>query len=114
MNDMLAATTRSDPRRVDALMKQTEFPDYARYMVSTYQVRVAPDWAEAYRRWLGENEDHLRELLETVAKDEDEEVLVRKANEDPLPGRGVRVGNAPLRPHTCRRLPGHSGIPSFA
>jgi hypothetical protein len=93
MNDMLAATKRSDPRRVDALMKQTEFRDYARYMVSTYQVRVAPDWAEAYQRWLGENEDHLRELLETVAKDEDGEVLVRKANGiNPLPGRGFEWG----------------------
>ena len=36
MNDMLAATRRGDRQRVDALVKQTEFADYAGYFVRTY------------------------------------------------------------------------------
>lgn len=92
VNDMVAATKQSDSQRVDALMKQTEFTDYAHYMVSTYQPQTAKNWAEAYQQWLSENEDHLRELLGILAKDEDEQVLVRKANDDPAPGRGFEWG----------------------
>jgi len=94
MNDMLAATKRGDGQRVDALIKQTEFADYARYFVNTYSPDplAAEDWAIPYQRWLSENEDHLRELLEALAKDEDGKILVRKANDDPAPGRGFEWG----------------------
>ena len=94
MNDMLSATKRGDRERVDALMKQTEFADYAHYFVITYSSDplAAKDWAIPYQRWLGENEDHIRELLETLAKDEDGNILVRKANDDPTPGRGFEWG----------------------
>src|SRR5260370_38693151 len=34
MNDMLAATKRGDRQKLDALMKHTEFADYARYFVT--------------------------------------------------------------------------------
>jgi hypothetical protein len=94
MNDLLSATKRGDRERVDALMKQTEFVDYAHYFVSTYSPDplVAEDWAITYQRWLSENEDHLRELLETLAKDESGKILVRKANDDPALGKGFEWG----------------------
>jgi len=94
MNDILSATRRGDREKVGELMKQTEFADYAHYFASTYSPDpvVARDWATTYQRWLGENEDHLRELLETLAKDDDGKILVRKANDDPAPGRGFEWG----------------------
>jgi hypothetical protein len=94
MNDMLVATKQGDTRRVDALMKRTEFADYAEYFVHTYSPdsMAAEDWAIVYRRWLGNNEDQLRELLGTLAKDENGKILVRKANDDPAPGRGFEWG----------------------
>jgi hypothetical protein len=94
MNDMLAATKRGEGQRVDALMKQTEFTDYARYFVGTYSPDplAAEDWAITYRQWLGNNEDQLRQLLGTLAKDENGSILVRKANDDPAPGRGFEWG----------------------
>ncbi len=94
MNDMLSATKRSDREGVDALMKQTEFANYAHYFVRTYSPDplAAEDWAITYQRWLSENEDHLRELLETLAKDEGGKILVRKANDDPALGKGFEWG----------------------
>jgi hypothetical protein len=94
MNDMLAAAKRGDRQRVDALIKQTEFSDYARYFVHTYSPDplVAEDWNITYRRYVSDNEDQLRELLETLAKDEDGRILVRKANDNPALGRGFEWG----------------------
>lgn len=94
VNDMLTATKRSDSQRVDALMKRTEFPDYAQYFVGTFSPDslAAEDWAITYTRWLSENEDHLRELLGTLAKDEDGSIIVSKANDNPVPGRGFEWG----------------------
>jgi len=59
MNDILAATKRGHGQGANALIKQTEFADYARYFVSTYSPNplAAEDWAIVYRRWLGNNED---------------------------------------------------------
>jgi pantothenate kinase len=56
MSDMLAAAKRGDNQRVDELMKQIEFADYARYFVSTYSpdALAAEDWAVVYRRWLSD------------------------------------------------------------
>jgi len=90
MNDMLAATRRGDRQRVDALVKQTEFADYAGYFVRTYSPDplAGEDWNITYRRWLSNNEDQLRELLETLAKDEAGTIRVRKASDDPAKGRG--------------------------
>jgi TonB family protein len=94
LNDMLAAMRQGDRERVDSLMKQTEFADYARYFVTTYNPdpQAANNFAIAYQRWLSENEKNLVELLETLAKDEDGEVLVRRASDDPAPGRGFEWG----------------------
>lgn len=94
MTAMLAATKHGDKESVDALMKKTEFPDYAHYFVSTYSpdAFAAEDWAIVYKRWLSENEDHLRELLEKLAKDEDGKILVRKASDDPTRGKGFEWG----------------------
>jgi len=94
MKDMLSAAKRGDREMVDALIKRTEFADYAHYFGITYSPDplAAKEWATPYQQWLGENEDHLRELLETLAKDEDGNILVRKANDDPAPGRGFEWG----------------------
>jgi hypothetical protein len=94
VNDMLVATRHGDKQSVDALMKQTEFTDYAHYFVGTYSPDplAAEDWAIVYQRWLGNNEGQLRGLLETLAKDENGRILVRKVNDDPLPGRGFEWG----------------------
>lgn len=68
--------------------------DYAGYFVRTYSPDplAAEDWAIVYRRWLGNNENQLRDLLGTLAKDENGKILVRKANDDPAPGRGFEWG----------------------
>src|SRR5579862_4262723 len=62
MLDMLSATKRGEREKVDALMKQTEFTDYAQYFASTYSpdAPAAGDWAITYQRWLGDNENQLR------------------------------------------------------
>lgn len=90
MNDMLAATKRGDKQGVDALIKQTEFADYAAYLVRTYNPDplAGEDWNITYRQWLGNNEDQLRELLQTLAKDDGGQILVGKASDDPTQGRG--------------------------
>ena len=54
--------------------------------------QTGKSWAITYEQYLAENEDHLRELLETLAKDDDGKILVRKANDDPAPGRGFEWG----------------------
>jgi hypothetical protein len=94
MNDILSSTRRGDREKVGELMKQTEFADYAHYFVSTFDPdpQTGKSWAITYQQYLAENEDHLRQLLETLAKDEDGKILVRKANEDPAPGRGFEWG----------------------
>lgn len=94
MNDMLDATKRGDRQSVDALMKQTEFADYAHYLVSTYSPDplVGEGWNITYRQYLNDNEDQLRELLGILAKGDDAKILVRKANDNPAPGRGFEWG----------------------
>jgi hypothetical protein len=94
MNDMLAATKQGDRQRADALIKQTEFTDYAAYFVRTYSPDplAGEDWNIAYRRWLSNNEDQLRDLLETLAKDDGGTIRVRKASDDPAKGRGFEWG----------------------
>jgi len=94
INDMLSATRRGDIERVNALIKETEFADYAHYFSSTYSpdLQTGKSWAATYQRWLGQNEDQLRELLGSLTKDEDGNILVRKANEEPMPGRGFEWG----------------------
>lgn len=94
MNDMLTATKRGDKQRVDALIKQTEFADYAGYFVRTYSPDplAGEDWNITYRQWLGNNEDQLQELLKTLAQDEGGKIRVRKASDDPAQGRGFEWG----------------------
>lgn len=94
INDILSATRSGDRKKVGALIKQTEFADSAHYFESTFDPdpQTAKSWAMTYRQYLAENEDHLQELLETLAKDEGGKILVRKANEDPAPGRGFEWG----------------------
>jgi hypothetical protein len=94
MNDMLAATKRGDSQAVDALMKQTEFADYPRYLVRTYSPDplVGEGWNITYREYLSDNENQLRELLGILAKGDDARILVRKANDNPAPGRGFEWG----------------------
>jgi len=94
MDDMLAATKRGDKQGFDALVKQTEFADYAAYFVRTYNPDplAGEDWKITYRQWLGNNENQLRELLENLAKDEGGKILVRKASDDPTKGRGFEWG----------------------
>ena len=94
MNDMLEATKRGDQQSVDALMKQTEFADYAHYLVSTYSPDplVGEGWNITYRQYLSDNEGQLRELLGILAKADDAKILVRKANDNPAPGRGFEWG----------------------
>ena len=94
MGDMLDATRRGDRQRVDSLIKQTEFANYVRYFVSTYSPDplVAEGWNITYRQYLNDNENQLRELLGILAKGDDAEILVRKANDNPAPGRGFEWG----------------------
>jgi hypothetical protein len=94
MYDMLDATKRGDRQRVDVLMKQTEFPDYARYLMRTYSPDplVGEGWNITYRQYLSDNEDQLRELLGILAKGDDSKILVRKANDNPAPGKGFEWG----------------------
>jgi hypothetical protein len=94
MNDMLVATKKGDKQKVDLLIKQTEFADYARYFARTYSPDplVGEGWNIVYQRWVGNNEDQLRGLLETLAQDEGGRILVRKASDDPARGRGFEWG----------------------
>jgi len=94
MSDMLAATKQGDRQKVDALIKQTEFADYARYFVRTYSPDplAAEDWNITYRQYVSDNENEFRGLLKTLAKDEGGKILVRKANDNPAPGRGFEWG----------------------
>jgi TonB family protein len=94
LNDMLAATKRGDRQGVDALVKQTEFADYAAYFVRTYNPNplAGEDWDITYRQWLGNNENQLRGLLEILAKDEGGRIRVRNASDDRTQGRGFEWG----------------------
>jgi hypothetical protein len=57
VNDRLAAAKRDDVQRVDALIKQTEFADYARYFVSSFSPvpEATEDFGVVYTQWLREN-----------------------------------------------------------
>ena len=62
MNDILSAARRGDREKLGALIKQTEFTDYAHYFVSTFDPdqQTGRSWASTYQQYLAENEDHLR------------------------------------------------------
>jgi hypothetical protein len=94
INDMVGAIRNEDTSKLDALMKKTEFADYASYITSTYSPDplVGEGWAVSYREWLTENEGHLEMLLRELAADKNGKVLVRKANDDPAPGKGLEWG----------------------
>jgi hypothetical protein len=94
LNDLLTATKSGDSKTVDALIKQTEFPDYSQWFVHKYSSdpEVAEDWATAYKDNVSRNEGLFRELLVTLANDKESTILVRKVNDNPEPNNGLERG----------------------
>lgn len=94
LNNLLTATRGGDTKTVDALMKQTEFPDYGEWFLHTYSPdpETADDWAHSYRDNVGRNEGLFRELLTTLAADNSSKILVRKVNDSPEPNNGLERG----------------------
>lgn len=94
LNDLLAAARSGDNKTLDALIKETEFPDYGRWFLATYRPDpdTADDWAHVYRDNVTSNEQVFRELLATLAKDNSAEILVRKVNDAPEPNNGLEYG----------------------
>ena len=94
LNDLLTATRSGDGKTVDALMKQTEFPDYGEWFLHTYSPdpETADGWAHSYRDNLGRNEGLFRELLATLAEDNSSKIIVRKVNDNPEPNNGLERG----------------------
>jgi hypothetical protein len=94
LHALLVATKSGDSKTVDALIQQTEFPDYGLWFLHTYSPdpEAADGWAHSYRDNVGRNEGLFRELLGTLAKDNSSKILVRKVNDSPEPENGLERG----------------------
>jgi len=92
LQDARAAAKSGDKQKVAAFVKDMEIPNCEAWLYKMY----APDKAESWlglceAKTLGPNEKSMQELFAQLAKDEGE-ILTRKVNDNPEPGKGMEWG----------------------
>lgn len=88
---LLEAARKDDSVAVAALIKEMEIPNYREWFLSMYPEDQARSWIEPYGKRLSERETSMRQLISTLAAS-DVEIIVRKVNDHPQPGRGLEWG----------------------
>jgi TonB family protein len=87
-----AAAKRGDTEKVETFVKNTEIPNCGAWLHKMYESDKADSWMGLCDpKTLSTNEKSMQELLTRLAKEEGE-VLVRKVNDNPEPGRGLEFG----------------------
>jgi TonB family protein len=89
---MLLAAKSNDLQKLTALLKDTEVPNCDTWLHAMYESDKADSWMGLCdEKTLGPNEKSLMELFASLAN-EDGQILTRKVNDDPEPGRGMEWG----------------------
>ena len=91
LNDLLAAAKTSHHEQVNAIIKQTEIPDYRSWYCSMYIPGSALSWANSYGKNLGKNKEAFAAFWESLAKDNGD-ILVHKLIDKPGGTRNVEWG----------------------
>jgi hypothetical protein len=82
LSDLLVAAKSDQRPQINAMIQQTEFPDYRNWYSSMYIPGSAISWADPYVKYLDQNEQAFEEFWQNLAKD-DGEFLVRKLVDKP-------------------------------
>ena len=92
LRDVLAAAKIGDKEKVAAFVKDMEIPNCDVWLHKMYESDKADSWMGLCEpKVFASKEQWMQELFMRLAK-EDGQVLVRKVNDDPEPGRGMEWG----------------------
>jgi TonB family protein len=99
LQDVLAAARVGDRPKLASLVNQMEIPNYQEWFTKTFGKEKGESWVESYGRDLTRNESVLQDMFMQFAN-QDEEIITRKVNDAPEPGRDVEFAilNNQLRP----------------
>lgn len=92
LQDMRTAAKNGESDKLAALIKDTEIPDCVAWLHRMYESDKADSWeGMCAHKTLDENGESIRETFLRLANQEGE-FLIRKVNDDPMPGRGFEWG----------------------
>jgi len=91
LSELLAAAKGGHREQVNAMIVQTEIPDYRNWYCSLFVPGSALSWANPYGKDLDQNEQAFEEFWQNLAKD-DGEILVRKLVDKPGGRRDMEWG----------------------
>ena len=92
LQDMRTAAKNGELDRLATLIKDTEIPDCVAWLHRMYDSDKADSWeGMCARKTLDANGESIRETFLRLANQEGE-FLIRKVNDDPMPGRGLEWG----------------------
>jgi len=63
LNNMLDAAKSEDRSKLQAMIRETEIPNYQSWFTTNFGQEKGESWAEPYGRWLGKHEKEFEELL---------------------------------------------------
>lgn len=88
LQDFLNSARDHGRDRLDALIHETEIPNYAEWFVGSFGPEKGEMWARAYEQNLVENGKKLADAMVQLSE-EDGEFAVRIVNDHPFPGRKI-------------------------
>jgi TonB family protein len=91
LNELFSTIRSNDHKQVSALIKGTEIPNDRQWFLSMFDQEKAESWIEPYEKELPHREREFQQLIEGLAKT-DGELVLRKVNDDPEPGKGMEWG----------------------
>lgn len=92
LRDVRQAARSGDKQQVTAFVKNMEVPDCKTWLYKMYARDKADSWMGLCEAKVGDpSEKSMQELFEQIARD-DGEILTRKVNDNPEPGRGMEWG----------------------
>lgn len=90
--DVRRAARSSDKDQVAAFVKNMEIPNCETWLYKMYERDKAESWMGLCEAKVRDSEEKsMRELFERIAQD-DGDILIRKVNDNPEPGRGMEWG----------------------
>jgi TonB family protein len=89
--NILAAANDQNRPKLEALIKETQIPNYAAWFTTTFGQEKGESWAEPYGRDLVENQKDFERLFSQIAGN-DGEIYTRKVNDNPGPPGGMEAG----------------------
>jgi TonB family protein len=90
LQDILNSAKNPKSSRLNALVEETEIPDYADWFVRMFGREKGEIWARAYRQNVSENEKQLAAAMVELSQ-EDGEFSERIVNDGPAPARKIEI-----------------------